>query len=117
VIGHELWFFHNNFIEVAVGFGVIGAVLFVAGLLAGTVKVIKDFIYNKEYTTLWSALYMFFVIFISLGENPLFSNHSQPQFLMVAAVAARGNRERSQRRIIKLRYGHLGTGISAPQRG
>lgn len=117
VIGHELWFFHNNFIEVAVGFGVIGAVLFVAGLLAGTVKTIKDFIYNKEYTTLWSALYMFFVIFVCLGENPLFANHSQPQFLMVAAIAVRDSRERSRPRVVKLRYGRLGTGIPAPQRG
>ena len=104
VIGQDLWFFHNNFIEVAVAFGVVGLALFVFGLAWALVKTARDFIWDREYTTLWSLLVVLFLVFLCLGENPLFSNHSLHQFFLVAALAVRNEREWRQSRSIRLRY-------------
>ena len=118
ISGHDLWFFHNNFIEVAVAFGVFGFSIFVLGIFYAFVKGVGDFAYDREYITLWSLMFVIYVCFLCLGESPLFSNHSLHQFLLVAAVAVRGERERSSQPTIKLRYrGPKGMSRHARQEG
>jgi exopolysaccharide production protein ExoQ len=88
VIGHDLWFFHNNFLEVAVAFGVAGPVLLVAGLCTALSRTLRAFLADRQFTTLWSLQFVLYMAIFSLVESPLFENHSLYQFLLIVAVAA-----------------------------
>ncbi len=87
-VDQELWFFHNNFIEVAVAFGVIGPVLFVTGLLIAVLTAIKKALASDGFLTFWPLFMIVYVIVLALAENPLFENHSFHQLLLVTAVAS-----------------------------
>lgn len=91
VIGQELWFFHNNYLEVAVAFGFMGPVLLVVVLLRGLISAIWRYLVDRSFITLWSALYILFVIAFGFAENPLFVNHSIWQLLFTVALAARAS--------------------------
>jgi exopolysaccharide production protein ExoQ len=102
--GHNLWFFQNNYIEVAVAFGVFGFSIFAFGIAYAFVKCFRDFAHDGQYVTLWSLMFVIYLCFLCLGESPLFSNHSLHQFLLVAALAVRDAHERTPQRTIKLVY-------------
>jgi hypothetical protein len=89
---------------VAVGFGVFGFAIFAFGIIYAFVKCVGNFAYDRQYITLWSLMFVIYVCFLCLGESPLFSNHSLHQFLLVTAVAVRGERERAPQRAIRLLY-------------
>jgi exopolysaccharide production protein ExoQ len=97
VIGHDLWFFHNNFLEVAVAFGVAGPVLLAAGLCMALSKTLRAFLADRQFTTLWALQFVLYVAIFSLVESPLFENHSLYQFLLIVAVAARAPGLRARR--------------------
>ena len=94
VIGQDLWFFHNNILDVAVAFGVIGPVLLAAGLVAAFVTAIKRVVSDRGYAALWALLYVVFVTVLCTAENPLFQNHSLHQLLLIVAVAGTAQRRR-----------------------
>ncbi len=87
VIQSNLWFFHNNYIEVAVAFGIFGPLLLVAGIWMTTSKLLKTLLVDTDYTALWPPLFMFLIIIVCFTENPLFYNHSFYQFLFAATAA------------------------------
>lgn len=89
MIGQDLWFFHNIYLEVAVAFGFLGPVLLVVTLLGGLGNAVWRYLTDHSFVTLWSAFYILFIIAFGLAENPLFVNHSVWQVLFVVAVAAR----------------------------
>jgi exopolysaccharide production protein ExoQ len=89
VMQQDLEIFHNNFIEVAVAFGIWGPLLLILGLVAGSFKAAKEFFATKSLSALWSLLFMLFIITYCFAENPLFANHGILQVLFVIAVAAR----------------------------
>jgi len=89
VIGQELWFFHNIYLEVAVAFGFLGPVLLITTMLGGLGSAVWRYLADRSFITLWSVFYILFVIAFGLAENPLFVNHSVWQLLFVVAVAAR----------------------------
>ena len=74
VIGQDLWFFHNNILDVAVAFGVIGPVLLAAGLVVAFITAIKRLVNDRGYAALWALLYVVFVTVLCTAENPLFQN-------------------------------------------
>ena len=87
VIGQELWFFHNNFLDVGVAFGVVGIIFLSIGLLIAFFVTVKKSVTSWEYAALWPPVYIVFVLVLSTAENPLFQNHSLHQLLFIVAVA------------------------------
>jgi exopolysaccharide production protein ExoQ len=88
VIGQELWFFHNNFMDVAVAFGFIGPVLLAAGLLTALFASVKRGAQSRGSAALWPVSYVAFVAVLTTAENPLFQNHSLHQLLLIVVAAA-----------------------------
>jgi exopolysaccharide production protein ExoQ len=86
VIGQDLWYFHNNFIEVAVAFGFIGPIVLGAGLAWALFAALRSFARDSGYITLWPLHYLFFVLALTFAENPLVANHSIHQVLLIVAV-------------------------------
>jgi O-antigen ligase len=89
VIEQNLWFFHNNFLEVLVAFGPIGPILLAAGLLSGLVGAVRRFAMRPQFIELWPVMLICFVILSALGENEVFVNHSLQQVLLVVAIVGR----------------------------
>ena len=92
VMQQDLQIFHNNFIEVAVAFGIWGPALLILGLVAGFQRTLMEFLTTRSLMALWSVLLVIFVVSLSFAENPLFNNHGFLQLLFVVAVAARDRR-------------------------
>jgi exopolysaccharide production protein ExoQ len=99
VIGHDLWFFHNNFLEVAVAFGVAGPLLLAAGLCAALSRTLREFLADRQFTVLWAFLFVVYVTIFCLVESPVFENHSLYQFLLIVGVAAQAPYVRGRRSI------------------
>jgi O-antigen ligase len=91
VIGADLWFFHNNFIEVAVAFGVIGPVLLLGGLIFALVRVVRAFAIDPRPVRLWPILVVVQTASLCMAENPLFTNHGFYQLLLVVAAGSASN--------------------------
>ena len=87
VIGQDLWYFHNNFIEVAVAFGIAGPILFIASLIVAIFVTLKRAITAPNHVALWPFLYVIYVIVLTFVENPLFDNHNLHQLLFTVCVA------------------------------
>jgi exopolysaccharide production protein ExoQ len=89
VMQQDLQIFHNNFVEVAVAFGVWGPALLLLGIIAAFHRSVMEFLTTRSLSALWSALFAIFVVSLSFAENPLFNNHGFLQVLFVIAMAAR----------------------------
>ena len=87
VMGQELWFFHNTFLDLAVAFGVLGPCVLVAGLAAGVYRSVRSFVLNPEPMLLWPIMFVAMSIIYCAVDFVLFANHSFHQFLYVIAAA------------------------------
>lgn len=87
--GFDLWFFHNNYLEVLVAFGWVGLTMFVATLLAFIRLRLTALVTTLTGSAAWSLAILLFMIIYGLAENPLFENHSYYQILLAAAVIQR----------------------------
>jgi O-antigen ligase len=82
----KVWFFHNNFIDVAVAFGVVGLVVFVIALLDTARRVIGHFARSSGYVEAWPILFLAQLCILICFECPLFVNHGLHQFLLAAIL-------------------------------
>ncbi|MFD2237510.1 O-antigen ligase family protein [Aureimonas populi] len=87
VIGQELWHFHNNYLEVAVAFGLIGLVVFLSVIALVVVRTIGNFIRDPAIEAIWPVMFMAHLLIQTLVENPLFVNHAPMQLLFVIVGA------------------------------
>ena len=87
-VRQDLWFFHNNWLEVAVATGLVGLAIFIAGLLQVIVLAIKANRRTPGIPATWSLMFLVHVLILCAVENPLFYNHSLAQILFVAIAAA-----------------------------
>ncbi|MGU3537466.1 O-antigen ligase family protein [Methylobacterium sp. A54F] len=85
-VQQKLWFFHNNFIDVAVAFGIVGLTLFAAGLIYASQRVLRVFLRKPGFIEAWPVLFMVQMLLFVCFENVLFSNHSLAQALLVAVM-------------------------------
>lgn len=85
-IQQDLWFFHNNFIEVAVELGLVGLAAFIVGLIGAAVTIVARFLLNPSAENLWCILFLMNVLILALAENPLFLNHGLFQMLFITAA-------------------------------
>jgi exopolysaccharide production protein ExoQ len=100
VIGQNLWFFHNNFIEVAVAFGVMGPILLIAGIAQAFSRSLRVFVRDHQYLSLWYVLFVICVMLDAMVEYPLFLNHGLYQFLFVAVLASSSRAMTGPRRVL-----------------
>ena len=91
-IGQKLWFFHNNFYDVAVAFGLAGLILFGLGLAACLKRACATALNGQSYAEVFPLSFCFSLAVSINLENALFQNHSFSQFLLAALipVTARG---------------------------
>ncbi|MEJ2125691.1 MAG: O-antigen ligase, partial [Alphaproteobacteria bacterium] len=89
VAQQDLWFFHNNYLEVAVAFGLGGPVLLVFGLAIAFWRRFVEFLSGASMMALWALLFIVYVAALAMAENPLFENHGLMQVIFVIAAAAR----------------------------
>lgn len=83
-VGQRLWFFHNNFLEVAVAFGIVGLVFFVWTLLIVYFRAFYSIITNPNPINIWVTCILIQIGALTLSENPLFENHGLFQVLFAA---------------------------------
>jgi O-antigen ligase len=108
VLQQDLWFFHNNYLEVAVAFGLGGPVLLVLGLVVAFWRRFTEFLAGASMMALWGLAFVIYVAALAMAENPLFENHGLMQVIFVIAMAARDTpsgllsmaRPRGSRRLI-----------------
>jgi O-antigen ligase len=87
VLGQDLWTFHNNFLEVAVAFGVIGPVIFAVVFCVAFFRAFTAIGGNPRFTNLWPLLFLVMTLVLCFVEVPLFFNHSMNQVLFIVAAA------------------------------
>ena len=86
VVGQDLWFFHNNFVDVGVAFGCIGLFVFCWGLFTAVVRSFAIMARDTELLLLWRPMFVVYVIVEATAECPLFQNHSLHQLLLAVAM-------------------------------
>jgi exopolysaccharide production protein ExoQ len=88
VIGQDLWYLHNVYLEVTVSFGVLGALLLLLTFIAAYRRVLIGFWKHPDSATIWGTLYLIFVTIYSTAENALFVNHSVDYLILVVIFAS-----------------------------
>ncbi len=91
-----LWFFHNNYLELAVAFGFMGPVLLATSLLAALWRAFSRLAASRQPICLWPILLILQLAVFSLAENPFVQEHSYGHILFILAVVARLSSERRQ---------------------
>jgi O-antigen ligase len=81
--------FHNNYLDVAVAFGVIGPILLALGILTGLARSIRLLLSATTPIDVWPLLIVIMATILTFVENPLVWNHAMWQVLFVAAVTIR----------------------------
>jgi exopolysaccharide production protein ExoQ len=88
VFGQDIPYFHNNYVEVAVAFGIWGPLVLGAGLLVAFVRAARAYLSDTQFVKVWPVTYLVFVLVLTYVENPLFANHNIHQLLFVLAMVA-----------------------------
>ncbi|WP_181049250.1 O-antigen ligase family protein [Methylobacterium sp. 190mf] len=86
VIGQKLWFFHNNFYDVAVAFGAVGLIVFGLGLAGCLRRACVAAFNGRSYADTLPLSFCFFLAVSINLENALFQNHSFSQLLLAALI-------------------------------
>ena len=86
VVGQDLWFFHNNFVDVGVAFGGVGLTVFCWGLVTAVVRSFTIMARDPHLLQLWRPIFVVYVIVEATAECPLFQNHSLSQLLLAVAM-------------------------------
>jgi exopolysaccharide production protein ExoQ len=89
VMKQNLPHFHNNFLDVAVGLGSVGFLLFLAGLGSTVATVGRIYMRRPDYLNLWPVLFLCHTLVSCLAEVPIYLNHSLFQVLLIVATSAR----------------------------
>jgi O-antigen ligase len=115
VVRQELWYFHNNFLEVAVAFGVVGLTLFLVVMVATIWRIFAGVMTYPDHAAVWCTCFLLQILIVTLSENPLFSNHSLPQALLLSAYVGVALRVRAAVAAPARRVRPVGHGIGAPR--
>lgn len=92
VLKQKLPHFHNNFLDVAVGLGAVGLLLFLAGLWATASRALRRYFARPTVENIWPVLFMAHTLVSCSVEAPIFLNHHLFQVLLVVAASARERR-------------------------
>ena len=79
--------FHNNFIEIAVAFGVIGLTLLVLGLMTASYRALQYWLLCLTSLSAWPVAIVIAILVQTTVERPLFTNHGLSQLLLVIMAA------------------------------
>lgn len=81
--------FHNNYLEVAVAFGVVGPILLGLGIFIGLVRGFRRLLRATDPLDIWPLLVVIMAVAQTFAENILVWNHSLWQVLFVVASVIR----------------------------
>lgn len=87
--GQELTFFHNNYLEVAVAYGVIGPVLLTLGIIIAFLRCIRRVLLASSPIEFWPLLVVIQVTIQTFVQYPLMTNHSMWHVVFLIAAIAR----------------------------
>jgi O-antigen ligase len=86
VLKQDLVALHNVYLEVAVAFGLVGFVVFVLSMLQQVFRGWQFFLTDRRIISLMPLLFILWVSFMCLSENPIFWN-SQLNFILMGFAA------------------------------
>ena len=86
-LSQKLPYLHNNYLEVAVGLGIVGVVLFFTSILYLTLYALKLAVSSNNPIAAWPACYLFLILVYGGAENPLYYNHSVYETIFAAVTA------------------------------
>jgi len=89
VMKQSLPHFHNNFLDVAVGLGSVGLLLFLVGVGSTVATVARIYMRRPDYLNLWPVLFLCHTLVSCIAEAPIYLNHSLFQTLLIVATSAR----------------------------
>jgi O-antigen ligase len=112
VIGQDLWFSHNAFLDLAVAFGVLGPSALVLGLGVGAYRSVKAYVRNPAALLMWPILFVAMSVIYCTVEFVLFAKHSFQQILFVVAAAGLGANGRRGQSLARHRRSWTGRAIS-----
>jgi O-antigen ligase len=92
-VHQELGAFHNNWLEVAVAFGVWGPIVMGAAVLFLVIVSLRRFIVSPQFINAWPLVYIPLILILSGAENPMFNNHGLVEVMLVAIGSAGWRRE------------------------
>jgi O-antigen ligase len=84
-----IFFFHNNFLEVQVAYGIIGPILLSLGIVVAVVRVLRRLFYAVDPIEIWPLLIIVQVIIQSPVQYPLMVNHSLWHVAFIVAAVIR----------------------------
>ncbi|MEL7047740.1 MAG: O-antigen ligase family protein [Pseudomonadota bacterium] len=88
-LGVPLQSFHNNFIDILVGLGMVGFVAMVVVVVGLMMRTFLQFLKARDAIVAWPFLYVCFMLIYCMSEYPLFWNGEyQMLFAFVAAASA-----------------------------
>lgn len=87
--GQPITFFHNNFLEVTVAYGVIGPILLALGILVAGVRSVRRVLTAVQPIDIWPLLIIVQVTIQTLVQYPLMVNHSLWHVIFIVAAIAR----------------------------
>ncbi len=90
VVEQNIWTFHNNFIEMLVGFGYTGLVVLIGTLIYAFYCAIRNFAKDPTYINAWPVIFLVVTTMLCFSENPLFNNHGGAELVLVSILTARG---------------------------
>ena len=82
-------YFHNNYLEVAVAFGVIGPILLILGILIALFRTLRGALTATQAIEIWPLLIVIATIIKTFVENPLVWNHGIWHVLFIVAAVIR----------------------------
>ncbi|MEO1206274.1 MAG: O-antigen ligase family protein [Pseudomonadota bacterium] len=89
IMGVKLNSFHNNFLDVLVGVGLLGLILFVIAVFGLLFRTLYQFVVTRDALLAWPFAYVCFMLIYCMSEYPLFWNSEyQMLFAFVGAAAA-----------------------------
>lgn len=89
VLKQELSYFHNNFLDIAVGLGVAGLLVFAVGLALVIFHSLRRYFAAPNFINLWPVLFVVNTLVTCTVEGPIFVNHSLAQLFLLVCVSAR----------------------------
>jgi len=87
--GADLFFFHNNYLEVAVAYGIMGSAALIIGIASAFWLSLVRLLRQPSMLSIWPLLIVIQVLIQTFVQYPLMVNHSPWQVIFVVAALVR----------------------------
>jgi O-antigen ligase len=88
VVGQDLWYFHNVYLEISVSFGILGAGLMLLTLATSYKRALRALLEASTAPNIWNVLFLSYITIDCMAENALFVNHHIHQLILAMIFAS-----------------------------